>query len=82
MSPQGDTAERERKMLVLLYEFPAETRLTVYRRLDIRKQWLSPADWGPRKMGRHHPKMIELARFWRITLRKVHIKRCRAYVKD
>ena len=25
----------EMKMLVLLYEFPAETRLTVYRRLDI-----------------------------------------------
>ena len=25
-------------MLVLLYEFPAETRLTVYRRLDIRVQ--------------------------------------------
>ena len=24
------------KLLVLLYEFPAETRLTVYRRLDIR----------------------------------------------
>ena len=24
-------------MLVLLYEFPAETRLTVYRRLDIPK---------------------------------------------
>ena len=27
----------EREMLVLLYEFPAETRLTVYRRLDIPK---------------------------------------------
>ena len=25
-------------MLVLLYEFPAETRLTVYRRLDIAKR--------------------------------------------
>ena len=25
-------------MLVLLYEFPAETRLTVYRRLDILKE--------------------------------------------
>ena len=44
----------------LLYEFPAETRLTVYRRLDIeqehsqwrviRKQWLSRGDLGPHQM--------------------------------
>ena len=32
----GDLVRKNRKMLVLLYEFPAETRLTVYRRLDIR----------------------------------------------
>ena len=31
-------------MLVLLYEFPAETRLTVYRRLEIAKR----ARVGPR----------------------------------
>ena len=43
----------EISMLVLLYEFPAETRLTVYRRLDIRKQWLSRADLGPHKMMNH-----------------------------
>ena len=30
-----DLLREEREMLVLLYEFPAETRLTVYRRLDI-----------------------------------------------
>ena len=34
----------------LLYEFLAETRLTVYRRLDIRKQRLSRADLGPHKL--------------------------------
>ena len=33
----------------LLYEFPAEIWLTVYRRLDIRKQWLSREDLGPHK---------------------------------
>ena len=31
----GDLVRETRKMLVLLYEFPAETRLTVYRRLNI-----------------------------------------------
>ena len=32
---------------VLLYEFPAETRLTVYRRLDIPKQQLQERAGGP-----------------------------------
>ena len=36
----------------------------------VRKQWLSQPDLGPHKMMRHHPKMIELSRFWIITLRK------------
>ena len=38
------TIDDEVSMLVLLYEFPAETRLTVYRRLDIAKR----ARPGPR----------------------------------
>ena len=50
-------------MLVLLYEFPAETRLTVDRRLDIRKQELSQPDWGPRKMVREWFDIVELAKF-------------------
>ena len=41
----------------------AETWLTVYRTIAIRKQWLSPPDLGPHKMVRHRPKMIELAMF-------------------
>ena len=36
MPSYGDLVREERKTLVLLYEFPAETRLMVYRRLDIR----------------------------------------------
>ena len=35
MRSHEDLVRKEREMLVLLYEFPAETRLTVYRRLDI-----------------------------------------------
>ena len=35
MPSHGGVVREDRKMLVLLYEFPAETRLTVYRRLDI-----------------------------------------------
>ena len=35
MSSHGDLVREACEMLVLLYEFPAETRLTVYRRLDI-----------------------------------------------
>ena len=35
MSSDEYLVREGRKMLVLLYEFPAETRLTVYRRLDI-----------------------------------------------
>ena len=37
MSSNEDLIREVSKMLVLLYEFPAETRLTVYRRLDIPK---------------------------------------------
>ena len=45
-----DLVREEREMLVLLYEFPAETRLTVYRRLDIIEQGYS--QWGvPRQAG-------------------------------
>ena len=36
MSSDEDLVREEREMLVLLYEFPAETRLTVYRRLDMK----------------------------------------------
>ena len=35
MPSHEDIVNEIRKMLVLLHEFPAETRLTVYRRLDI-----------------------------------------------
>ena len=33
MPSHGDLVREEPEMLVLLYEFPAETRLTDYRRL-------------------------------------------------
>ena len=36
----GDLVREETKMLVLLYEFPAETWLAVYRRLDIEQEVL------------------------------------------
>ena len=39
-------------MLVLLYEFPAETRLTVYRRLDIVDRWVKLEEYGNRAVNR------------------------------
>ena len=35
MSSDEDLVREELKRMVLPYEFPAKTRLTVYRRLDI-----------------------------------------------
>ena len=61
--------------------FPcAETWLTVYRTISIRKQWLNRPDSGPHKMIIHTLNLFELTRFWWITLRKVHRKSCREYV--
>ena len=60
----------------------AETRLTVYRTMYIRKQWLSPADQDPHKMVIHHPEMIELAMFCIMKYMKSQRKCCRAYIED
>ena len=49
-APHQQEFEKNYQSGDLLHEFPAETRLTVYRRLDKRKQWLSRADLGPHKM--------------------------------
>ena len=60
----------------------AETWLTVYRTIAIRKQWLSQPDLGPHKMVIHHPKMIELDRFCSMKYIKSQRKCCRAHVED
>ena len=48
MSPDEDFVIAEREMLVLLYEFPAETWLTVYRRLDNIGAVVKPVPRAPR----------------------------------
>ena len=60
----------------------AETWLTVYRTIAIRKQWLSQPDQGPRKMVRVDHKMIEVARFCSTKCMKTQRKSCRAYIED
>ena len=67
---------------VLLYELSSGHQIDGSPLVAIRKQWLGPADSGPRKMVRHHSKMIELSMFWIMTLEKAHSKRRRAYIKD
>ena len=41
-----------------------------------------PARLGPAKNGTTLEIFFELSRFWIFTLRKVHRKRCRAYIED
>ena len=60
----------------------AETWLTVYRTIAIRKQWLSRADLGPHKMINQCKILSSYQCFASMTLRKVHRNSCRAYIED
>ena len=66
----------------LLYEFPAETRLTVYRRLDIEWKYSSfsksntetvakPGRLGLAQNGKPMENFVESSMFCSMTLRKV-----------
>ena len=62
----------------LLYEFQAETRLTVYRRLGMAK----PGRLGPAQNDKLMENFIELTLFCIITLMKAHRISCPEYIED
>ena len=74
----GDAHLRRFSVGALLYEFPAETRLTVYRRLNIEWEYSSfsksdtetvvkPGRLGPAQNGKPTRKFDELSRFCSMT---------------
>ena len=60
----------------------AETWLTVYRTIAIRKQVDKKNKKEPTINDTTFENFVELTRFCSITLIKVHRKSCRAYIED
>ena len=69
MSSNGAPVREEHKMLVLLYEFPAETRLTVYRRLDILNRSSIGWTWHPRTFINFVIAFVFLTKFYIMVTR-------------